>query len=50
MRRTGFNAWYVPRDHPINIGLFGRLQFVRKYYLGLPFRLARDAKRRFLHR
>jgi FkbM family methyltransferase len=49
MRRTGFNAWYVPRDHPIKIGLFGRLQFVRKYYLGLPFRLARDAKRRFLH-
>jgi FkbM family methyltransferase len=47
-RRSGLNAWYVPDDHPLSVGLFGTLQFFRKYYLGVPFRIVRDAKRKLL--
>ena len=47
-RRTGINSWYVPADAPERIGLAGWLQFVRKYYLGLPFRVLREKKRRLL--
>jgi FkbM family methyltransferase len=47
-RRTGLNSWYVPARSPERAGLFGRLQFLRKYYLGLPFRRLREAKRRLL--
>ena len=47
-RRTGINSWYVPADAPDRIGPAGWLQFVRKYYLGLPFRILRDKKRRLL--
>ncbi len=47
-RRTGINSWYVPADAPERVGLAGRLQFVRKYYLGLPFRILREKKRRLL--
>src|SRR5262245_16709952 len=35
-RRTGLNSWYAPEAQFIS--LFGRCQFVRKYYLGMPFR------------
>jgi FkbM family methyltransferase len=45
-RRTGINSWYVPADAAVRVGLVGRLQFVRKYYLGLPFRVLREKKRR----
>ena len=48
VRRTGINSWYVPADAPFQVGAFGRLQFLRKYYLGLPFRALRDWKRRVL--
>ena len=44
-RRTGINSWYAPADAPIAVGLFGRMQFLRKYYLGLPFRILRDKKK-----
>jgi FkbM family methyltransferase len=46
-RRTGLNSWYVPSETAPAIGAVGRLQFFRKYYLGTPFRIARDALRRF---
>jgi hypothetical protein len=50
IRRTGLNAWYVPDDHPARLTGFGRWQILRKYYLALPFRAARDAKRRLTER
>jgi len=46
IRRTGLNSWYVPVVGAPKIGLPGVLQFVRKYYLGLPFRHARDQLRK----
>jgi len=46
IRRTGLNGWYVPERSAEQVDLFGRLQFVRKYYLALPFRRIRDAIRR----
>jgi FkbM family methyltransferase len=46
IRRTGLNNWYVPADAPQQVGLLGRWQFVRKYYLGRPFRHLREALRR----
>jgi FkbM family methyltransferase len=45
-RRTGLNSWYVPADSAVTVGPFGRWQFVRKHYLGVPFRHLREAKRR----
>jgi FkbM family methyltransferase len=47
-RRTAINSWYVPHDAPEGVSLAGRLQFIRKYYLGLPFRVLREKKRRWL--
>jgi FkbM family methyltransferase len=49
MRRTGLNSWYVPHATPVTVALKGRLQFVRKHYLGLPFRHLREASRRLRH-
>jgi FkbM family methyltransferase len=46
-RRTGINSWYAPAGSPERVSLAGRLQFLRKYYLGRPFRVLRDAKRRW---
>lgn len=48
IRRTGLNAWYVPAASGIRLEGFGRWQILRKYYLALPFRAARDGKRRLL--
>jgi FkbM family methyltransferase len=45
-RRTGINSWYVPEDAPERVSPAGWLQFIRKYYLGLPFRVLREKKRR----
>jgi FkbM family methyltransferase len=45
VRRTGINSWYIPSNQPFHIGPIGRLQFLRKYYAGLPFRALRDATR-----
>jgi FkbM family methyltransferase len=47
-RRTGINSWYVPADANHRVSPAGRLQFIRKYYLGLPFRVLREKKRRLL--
>jgi hypothetical protein len=38
MRRTGLNGWYVPAEAAPPISLIGRLQFFRKYVLGVPLR------------
>lgn len=46
IRRTDINSWYVPAGSPLQIGLFGRWQFFRKYYLGTPFRRLREVLRR----
>jgi len=46
VRRTGLNSWYVPADSPMRISPFGQWQFVRKHYLGVPFRHLREAKRK----
>ena len=46
VRRIEFNGWYVPADSPISFDWVDRVRIWRKYYLGLPFRMARDASRR----
>lgn len=46
IRRTGLNGWYVPTENKRAIGFVGRCQFIRKYYLGIPFRHIREAMRR----
>jgi FkbM family methyltransferase len=50
VRRTGLNSWYVPADSPMVVDREGRLQFIRKYYLGVPFRRLREALRRLRFR
>jgi FkbM family methyltransferase len=50
VRRTGLNGWYIPADQPFPVSLFGHLQFIRKYYLGVPFRVAREILRPIRHR
>jgi FkbM family methyltransferase len=50
MRRTGLNGWYVPRADAPPKDLLGHWQILRKYYLALPFRMFRDARRRLRDR
>lgn len=50
MRRTGLNGWYVPEGKAPALDLKGQWQILRKYYLGLPFRIFRDARRRLRDR
>ena len=50
MRRTGINSWYVPAAAPTAVSLVGKLQFFRKYFLGVPFRNLREALRRIRSR
>jgi len=47
IRRTGFNSWYVPAATAPRLGR-GCLELARKLYLSLPFRVARNWKRRLL--
>jgi FkbM family methyltransferase len=46
IRRFENNGWYVPNDAPVAVAARQRWDIVRKYYLGLPFRIARNASRR----
>ena len=46
VRRYENNGWYVPQNAPVKVGLRERWEIVRKYYLALPFRIARNASRR----
>jgi FkbM family methyltransferase len=50
VRRTGLNGWYVPDESPATVSVFGRWQFLRKHYLGTPFRHVREAKRKLRER
>jgi FkbM family methyltransferase len=50
VRRTGLNGWYVPAASPMPVSTFGRWQFLRKHYLGVPFRHVREAKRKLRER
>ena len=45
IRRFENNGWYVPNDAPVEVGWRERWEIVRKYYLALPFRIARNASR-----
>jgi FkbM family methyltransferase len=45
IRRFENNGWYVPRDAMIGVAPRERWDIVRKYYLALPFRIARNASR-----
>jgi FkbM family methyltransferase len=46
IRHSQFNGWYVPRGTPAAVAFEDRWRILRKYYLGLPFRMLRDALRR----
>jgi FkbM family methyltransferase len=46
VRRTGDNSWYVPNEVPVEVSLVGRWQLLRKYYLSLPIRWAKQLIRR----
>jgi FkbM family methyltransferase len=46
VRRTGVNAWYVPRRIRFPLGPWGRWQLFRKYVLGLGPRKLRSLLRR----
>jgi FkbM family methyltransferase len=45
IRRLENNGWYVPRGAAISVAPRERWEIVRKYYLALPFRMARNASR-----
>jgi FkbM family methyltransferase len=45
IRRVENNGWYVPRDAAVAVAPRERWEILRKYYLGLPFRMARNASR-----
>jgi FkbM family methyltransferase len=46
VRRTGLNDWYMPQESALPVDFVGRLQFLRKHVLGVPFRHMREALRR----
>ena len=50
VRRFDNNGWYVPVDVPVRPAPRERWPIVRKYYLALPFRIARNASRRLRRR
>jgi FkbM family methyltransferase len=45
-RRYENNGWYVPHDSAVVSDLLDRWNILRKYYLGLPFRVLRNFSRR----
>jgi FkbM family methyltransferase len=45
IRRCENNGWYVPRASPASVPPGDRWEIVRKYYLALPVRIARNASR-----
>jgi FkbM family methyltransferase len=50
VRRTGLNGWYVPESSSMRVSALGRWQFLRKHYLGTPFRHLRETKRKWRER
>jgi FkbM family methyltransferase len=49
IRRFDNNGWYVPRDAAPAVPLAERWNLLRKYYLALPFRMARNFSRGIRH-
>jgi FkbM family methyltransferase len=49
IRRFENNGWYVPDDAQLRVAPRERWDILRKYYLALPFRIARNASRRVRH-
>jgi len=47
VRRVGNNGWYVPTNASLRTSVSDRWEILRKYYLALPFRMARNAARRW---
>lgn len=45
IRRLGQNGWYVPAGEAVTVSSSQRWEILRKYYLALPFRMARNAWR-----
>jgi FkbM family methyltransferase len=45
IRRCENNGWYVPASSSATVAPGDRWEIVRKYYLALPFRMARNASR-----
>lgn len=45
IRRTGNNGWYVPANADVAVKWQHRVAILRKYYLGLPFRILRNLSR-----
>ena len=50
IRRCQNNGWYVAQDAAVVVRPRERWEIIRKYYLGLPFRIARNASRRLRRR
>ncbi len=50
IRRVGHNGWYVPGESGAHASWDERWRIVRKYYLALPFRTARNGLRRLRQR
>jgi FkbM family methyltransferase len=50
IRRFENNGWYVPKDAPAAVGWRERWEIARKYYLALPFRIARNTSRNLRRR
>jgi FkbM family methyltransferase len=46
IRRFEYNGWYVPRTATVSIAARERWEILRKYYIALPFRIARNSWRR----
>ena len=46
LRRYENNGWYVPCDAAEKLHWADRWEILRKYYLALPFRMARNISRR----
>jgi FkbM family methyltransferase len=46
IRRFEYNGWYVPSGLTVPIAARERWEILRKYYLALPFRIARNSWRR----
>ncbi|HET6827271.1 MAG TPA: hypothetical protein VFH35_01230 [Ramlibacter sp.] len=42
--RTGLNSWYVPQGERFRFTWRARWEFLRKYWLGLPFRKLKYAR------
>lgn len=36
--RSGLNSWYIPKNNKWKISLLARMEFIRKYYIGILFR------------